>query len=72
MELIFRKDVQMKKLDAEQHRRLDHGESLLQPLPTGHHSQMHGGRTSAFYIPAIRREEPEEGKYTETYYKHFL
>lgn len=62
MELIFCKDVQMEGLDAEQHPRFDHGEGLLQPLPTGHHGQMHGGRESAFRasdgIPAVTRDIP--------------
>lgn len=35
------KNVKFDLLDAEQEGRFDHGKSLVQTIPTGHHSQVH-------------------------------
>lgn len=66
VELIFSKDVQVEALDAEKHRGFDHGEGLLQPLPAGHHRQVHGGlrpplnaAPRTFYLPALTHDIPE-------------
>lgn len=62
VKLIFCKDVQMEALDAEEHSRLNHGESLLQPLPAGHHSQVHGRfrpGTSRLLLSLLAHDVPE-------------
>ena len=38
---VLGEDVELDLLDAEQEGRLDHGEGLLQTVPTGHHRQVH-------------------------------
>lgn len=38
---VLGKDVKRDPLQAEEQGRLDHGEGLLQPVPAGHHSQVH-------------------------------
>lgn len=62
VKLIFCKDVQMEALDAEEHSRLNHGERLLQPLPAGHHSQVHGRfrpGTSSLLLSLLTHDVPE-------------
>lgn len=38
---VLSKNVKRDLLEAEQEGRFDHGEGLIQAIPTGHHSQMH-------------------------------
>lgn len=38
---VLSKNVKLDPLEAEQEGRFDHGEGLVQTIPTGHHSQMH-------------------------------
>lgn len=71
VQLIFSKDVQVEVPNAENHGRFDHGERLLQPPPTGHHSQVHGGRLGcesqtrlnavpcSFYLTTLTHDVPE-------------
>lgn len=67
MELIFSEDVNVELLDAEKHSRLDHGKSFLQPLPTGHHCQVHGRLRSALntgesslHLTPLTHDVPEQ------------
>lgn len=38
---VLSKNVKLDPLEAEQEGRFDHGEGLVQTIPTGHHSQVH-------------------------------
>ena len=65
VELILSEDVQVEGLDSEKHSRFDHGERLLQPLPTGHHSQVHGrlgsplnAMTSCLHLTTLTHDVP--------------
>lgn len=76
VQLIFGKDVQMEVLNAKKDSRLDHCESLFQPVSTGHHSKVHRGvrlaQAGAFALTLLPHDVPGHQQMLEWEINHTM